>query len=173
LNQWTAITPVIEASPWVGNGLSTSYLHYEEGVRAIVRGDITHDIYIDTTVRGGVIGLGLLIIAVLSSLGAALRAVWTRAGPIRVIALAAGCGLIALLTKGAVESIFEKPRLAVALGAMIGLIMMATRSSDEPDDVRPEALAAGSRKTWAAAPVSGSTTLVLDRATPVAPRRPS
>ena len=127
INQWVAAEQLFAASPWIGNGLATPYLHYEEGGQEIVRGDITHDIYIDVAVRGGVVGLALLLAAAACAVVGALRTALAARGARAAVALAAGVALTAMLTKGAVESVFEKPRLTVALGVLLGLAVVACR----------------------------------------------
>lgn len=156
LNQWTAAQALWEQSPWFGHGLATPYEHYELGGRQIVRGDITHDVAIDVAVRGGLVGVLLLLTAVLVSLTVAGRTALLRAGPASALALGAGAGLVALLTKGAVESIFEKPRLAVALGLTVGLIQAASAAASRSSSQNhSEHRATGDRPLAAAVPRRG------------------
>jgi MFS-type transporter involved in bile tolerance (Atg22 family) len=80
--------------------------------------------------RSGLIGLGLFVLALFFSLFEGLMA-W-RLHPDRmvaVLALALVAVVVAFVSKGMVESIFEKYRLATMLGISLGLLRSAVTSA--------------------------------------------
>ncbi len=137
INQWTAAAGLIEARPWVGNGLATMYLHYEEGNAGLVRGDLTHNIEIDAAVRGGLVGVALLVLAAASTIVSSLRLGLAGRGPLAALSVAAGVAVVELMVKGGVESIFEKPRLALTLGLALGLAACAAAWGPERRSTPP------------------------------------
>ena len=75
----------------------------------------------------------------LAAIGSVLNAgilVWRKhlRSEVAALALAASACLVGLLARGLVESIFEKYRLAVGLGVLIGLVLSARTSLDAPAD---------------------------------------
>ena len=102
-----------------------------------LRTDLTHNIILDLfLMRTGLIGLILFVSALGVSLYEGIQ-VWRR-HPDRFVAVLA-LGLVAvilgLVSKGMVESIFEKYRLACLLGLMLGMLRSTVVSmgwSDTP-----------------------------------------
>jgi hypothetical protein len=90
-----------------------------------------HNIGLDIMIRAGAIGMLLFLVALASSLNDAIRT-WRR-HPDPVIAgfaIACAIGLLGLIGKGMVESIFENFRLALLFGLLIGGIAAARTSRD-------------------------------------------
>ncbi len=128
LNQWDQAVTLISGRPWFGWGLGKAYAYYSPGFYEFVTTDLTHNIAVDLLLRTGVVGLALFLIAV----GASLRdfALATRDQiDARVAALGTGClaALVGLVVKGMFESIFEKYRLALLMGMLIGMSVSFTR----------------------------------------------
>ena len=140
-NQWDVVGELIEEHPFIGSGLGRTFVHYEEGSRTNVTQDITHDFALDLLFRGGLIALLLFLAAIGSVLNAGIL-VWRKhiQPEVAALALAASAALVGLLARGLVESIFEKYRLAVGLGVLIGLVLSARTSLDvsPADDVPSE-----------------------------------
>ncbi|MGI9659139.1 MAG: O-antigen ligase family protein [Gaiellaceae bacterium] len=122
VNQWNAAPLVIADRPWTGWGLGKTYLFYDPGPRDFVRTNLTHNIGLDLLLRTGVIGLGLFGAAFFASLAVGIR-VWRRASDplVAALALASAAIVAALISKGMVESLFEKYRLAAFLGLIVGI----------------------------------------------------
>jgi O-antigen ligase len=128
-NQWGVVEGLIAKRPFIGYGLGDTFVHYEEGSQENVVQDITHNIGLDLLYRNGIVGLVLFVGAIGSVLNAGIL-VWRRhAQPVvAALALAASAALVGLIARGMVESIFEKYRLAVGMGVLIGLILSARTS---------------------------------------------
>jgi hypothetical protein len=128
-NQWYVVGGLIKEHPIIGSGLGRSFVHYEEGSKQNVTQDITHDFALDLLFRGGLIALVLFLGAMGSVLNAGVL-VWRRhvQPEVAALALAASAAIVGLLARGLVESIFEKYRLAVGLGVLIGLVLSARTS---------------------------------------------
>lgn len=128
-NQWDVVLERIGDEPLLGEGLGGTFVSFSEGHKRFVDSDISHNIILDLTRRAGVVGVTLA--------GAALLAVWAQAlgtwrfhpsTQVAALAAAASAATVGLLAKGMVESIFEKDRLAVLLGFLIGLTVSAAMS---------------------------------------------
>lgn len=133
-NQWDVVRHLISQRPVTGWGLGKDFVHYEQGLHTFVVQDITHNIGLDLLYRMGAVGLALMLAAVLVVGYGGVRA-WRRSDDPRVaaFAIAAFAVLVGLLARGMVESIFEKYRLAVMLGIVLGLLCSARASL--PDGV--------------------------------------
>ena len=128
-NQWEIARKEIAEAPFLGHGLGVEISYYEVAEQGVVTSDITHNIVLDLVLRTGIVGL------VLAASGVVV--VWWRgiltwrwhpdnrvaAWAIAAVTLSAG-----LLAKGLVESIFEKHRLALLLGVVMGLAISAVES---------------------------------------------
>jgi O-antigen ligase len=133
INQWKVARSLIAKEPIFGYGLGKEYLHVEqiEGApQFYVQNDLTHDIFLDILLRAGVIGLFFMVLAFAATAWVGLRAAYRHASA-RIGALGLACTAIVaeMVTRGAVESIFEKERLAVLLGLTVGLACSADRST--------------------------------------------
>lgn len=128
-NQWSAAVDVIKQEPLLGHGLGVEFDHFEVGPNRIWRQDISHNIVLDVAMRSGLIGAAALVLALVVSLlsgaGVAIRGRPMTAA----LALAATAALAGLVTKGMVESIFEKHRLALLLGLVLGVLWRALVTS--------------------------------------------
>jgi O-antigen ligase len=142
-NQWGVVEGLIKEHPWIGSGLGRTFVHYEQGSRSNVTQDITHDIALDLLFRNGIVGLVMFLGAIGLVLNAGVL-VWRRhpRPEVAALAMAASAALVGLLARGTVESIFEKYRLAVGLGILIGLVLSARTSlpADEAVFVEPAGL---------------------------------
>lgn len=133
VNQWRQAQSLIAEHPVFGWGLGKEYAFYSPGFYEFMRTDITHNITTDLLLRTGVIGLLLFLAAVLASLRDALLG-WAREVDARIaaLALAAFCGLTGLVVKGLVESLFEKYRLAIVIGGLVGVSVAVAASRLAP-----------------------------------------
>ena len=95
--------------------------------------DITHNIGLDLLVRTGAVGFLLFIAALATSLFGALRT-WYRSQEelIAALALGATAAVLGLFGKGMAESIFEKYRIALALGLFLGILLSAATAGKDP-----------------------------------------
>jgi hypothetical protein len=131
-NQWEEAWDEVRGSPFVGQGLGGTQVHFDEGQNAFVESDISHNIALDVLRRTGVFGLLLGAGAVLVTLTQAVAA-W-RGSESRAIAfwalssVAMSSGLIA---RGLVESVLEKDRLALLLGVALGFASVAAMTRYE------------------------------------------
>lgn len=132
LNQWAIAEVLIPEHPWVGWGLGKTYTHSEpiqDAPAIIVTNDLTHDIFIDITLRGGIVGLAFLLVALITSIMTGLRAALRRISPkVGALGLGATAVLAEMITRGTVESVFEKERLAILLGVAVGVACSASRN---------------------------------------------
>jgi O-antigen ligase len=133
INQWKVARQLIAEQPWLGYGLGKTYLHVEqiEGAPLFyVHNDLTHDIFLDILLRAGIVGLFFMVLALFSTAWAGLRAAYHHTSArIGALGLASTAIVVEMMTRGAVESIFEKERLAVLLGLTVGLACSASRST--------------------------------------------
>ncbi len=122
VNQWAQARGLISERPWFGWGLGKEYDYYSPGFFEFMRTDITHNITTDLLLRTGVVGLLLFLAAFAASLRDSALG-WLREADARLaaLALAVCCSLAGLLVKGLVESLFEKYRLAIVIGALVGV----------------------------------------------------
>lgn len=126
LYQWAEAGPLIARRPLFGWGLGHQYVTYEPGRFVFRVNDAAHNIALDLLLRTGLVGLGLFALA-LATTGAALLRGWRGHADARAAAFALGtaAAVAGLLGKGMAESIFEKYRLAGALGIGIGAMIAA------------------------------------------------
>ena len=110
---------------------------------------MTHNIFGDLLLRSGAVGLVLFLLAFAMTSTAAARRWWSqRSDPMAAFALGVGAAVAGLVGKAMAESLFEKYRLAAALGLGIGVMLSAgLRAPRAPDGSasRPAAAAARSR----------------------------
>lgn len=153
LNQWSAAAPIIAERPIYGHGLGYQYVFWNQGFYKFTQTDLTHNIFGDLMLRAGVVGLLLFLIA-LGATTVHLARGWAAHASDRAAAFALGIGasVVGLVAKGMAESIFEKYRLAAALGLGIGAMISAglpataaarVRAAREPR--RSASLPAGAR----------------------------
>lgn len=138
VNQWAQARALIAARPWFGWGLGNTYQYYSPGIFQFVITNLTHNIALDLLVRTGVVGLALFLMAASLSIRDSLVA-WFRETDARIAALIiASCAtFFGLITKGMFESLFEKYRLALLMGGLIGLsVSFATELLHAHDTVR-------------------------------------
>ncbi len=116
--------------PVIGQGLGQPVLLFDgRSERPVAIGDF-HNIAVDAAVRTGVPGLLLLALALtVTALAAARRWAGLARSAHAGLVLAAGAALSGLVLKGMFETIFQKYRLAVVLGLLLGLIAAAAESS--------------------------------------------
>jgi O-antigen ligase/polysaccharide polymerase Wzy-like membrane protein len=148
--QWQRARELIGENTEFGFGLGTVYRHFDPGPREFQTTNLTHNIALDLLLRTGAIGLGLFAVAFIVTLRDGVRG-WLQHSEalVAAIALGATAGVIGLLGKGMVESIFEKYRLATMLGFLLGVVASVTLSlvahtADEPS----ESSTSGRRLAW-------------------------
>jgi O-Antigen ligase len=136
-NQWDVVLDQIRERPLAGEGLGGTFVSYSEGEDAFVQGDISHNIVLDLLRRTGVVGLVLGVCALLAVWAQAVG-VWRFHRNNQVACLAVGTIAVTagLLAKGMVESIFEKDRLAVFLGVVLGIAISTFLSRDSATPIR-------------------------------------
>jgi hypothetical protein len=145
VNQWAQARALIAKRPWFGWGLGKTYDYYSPGFYEFMNTDLTHNIVLDLLLRSGVVGLLLFLTAAVTSIRDLLLS-WLREVDARLAALALACAaaFTGLLVKGMFESIFEKYRLALLMGGLIGMSVSFACA-------RLEARAS-ERKTWSIEP---------------------
>jgi hypothetical protein len=129
-SKWSVAWADIHQHPIIGNGLGVGFSYYNPGPNTYSVTYVTENIGIDLWLRAGLIGLGLFVMAFLLSVLDGFTA-W-RLHPDRmvaVLALALTAVVIGLVSKGMVESIFEKYRLASLLGLSLGMLRSAVTSA--------------------------------------------
>jgi O-antigen ligase len=142
-NQWKVSSGLIAEKPVLGWGLGKTYSHIEkieDAPEFVQSNDLTHDIFLDMLLRTGIVGLFFLLVALVSSGVAGLSAASRHVSP-RIAALGlAGTAILAeMITRGTVESIFEKERLSVLVGLGVGIACAASRSTrTKPTASSPE-----------------------------------
>jgi O-antigen ligase len=133
---WADARKLFVERPWLGWGL---------GKRIELREDIgqsrefsAHNVAIDMLLQSGVIGLGLFVIALLSTLGEAWWS-WVGHADDRLAALSLACAtaVVGLLAKGLAESVLYKFRLSTLLGLLVGTILAVAASRREPREAEP------------------------------------
>lgn len=128
-SQWTEAWADIRQHPVIGNGLGFEYSYYESGPNTYVVTDLTHNIVLDLWMRTGLIGLILFLGALIASIVGGVQAWRGHADQtVGVLALALVAVIVGLVTKGMVESIFEKYRVATTLGLSLGVLRSAVTS---------------------------------------------
>lgn len=112
----------VRDNPVVGSGLGVRYRIVPATGRGLLTGGGFHNSLLDIAVRSGLVGLVLFVIAVAYTVVGGLR-VWRRHpdGAVAALAMAALVAVAGLLAKGMAESLFEKYRLAVLLGLLLGV----------------------------------------------------
>jgi hypothetical protein len=114
--------------PLLGHGLGQPVTILDEGADDLVAIGDFHDILLDLSVRTGLVGLGLFVLAVAMTLRSAMTRWRDLANDVRAaLVLAAGAALGGLLVKGLFETVFQKFRLAVLLGLLVGIVIAAAR----------------------------------------------
>jgi O-antigen ligase len=105
--QWSIAVHQISEAPGFGRGLAYQYQLFDPPTKTIAVTDLTHNIYLDLTLRLGLVGAAILasilVLGVIKMYQDRARLTNLHATIILV--------LIGLLAKGAVESILDKPRL--------------------------------------------------------------
>lgn len=150
VNQWEQARDMVAERPWLGWGLGKQYDYYSPGYFQFFRTDLTHNILGDLMLRTGIVGVLLFLAAVSASLGDALLS-WRRSLDPRVAALGLACfgALAGIVAKGMVESLFEKYRLAMVIGLLVGMSASlgfswrTSRAEGHVQPFRPAALPAG------------------------------
>lgn len=130
LNQLRVAVPLIRERPLLGWGLGKQYVYFEPGYREFQSINLTHNILSDLLLRTGLVGLLLFLVALGSSFGHAIRTWRSQVpDPIAALALGASAVVVGLVAKGMVESLFEKYRLATAMGIGLGVTLSAARAT--------------------------------------------
>lgn len=135
INQWREVRPLLAEAPGQGHGLGYTYEYYEPGPQEFIRSGLTHNIAGDLLLRTGLIGL-VLFGAALTSTCLACAARLRRASPALLIGASAAvvAVVVAWATKGMVESLLEKYRLAVLLGIVSGLALALDPDAPAAED---------------------------------------
>ncbi|MCW5593284.1 MAG: O-antigen ligase family protein, partial [Burkholderiales bacterium] len=116
--------PLIADYPVFGSGAGTFYVTFPAYRPEKVANfyDYTHNDYIQFTAETGVVGLGLMGLVVVLSLGAALRAQWIRHDPLmRGMSFASIMGVSAILIHSWVDFNLQIPANAVYFMVLLAL----------------------------------------------------
>ncbi len=99
----------------------------------------SHNVLIDVTLQAGIPGLLLFLAALLSSLSRA-KSAWRTARDPRLAMLVLGTmiGVIGILAKGMVESVFDKFRLSIFLGMLLSALIHTADRINDPDATHEE-----------------------------------
>lgn len=136
VNQWEQAWSLVAQQPWLGHGLGQKYTYTEvvdEAPDLTVTSPLTHNVFLDQLLRTGIVGAAALALALGLTAAAGVRAAAAWRTPDAALALGATAALVGLVARGAVESVLEKPRLAVLLGLLVGLVSLVTRVQRERD----------------------------------------
>lgn len=145
VNQWAQARTLIASRPWLGWGLGKEYAYYSPGTYEFVTTNLTHNIVLDLLLRTGVVGLVLFLLAglvfVRDLIVACLHEIDVR---LKVLALGCAAAFVGLVVKGMFESTFEKYRIALLMGGLIGMSMSFAASRLKATASEREALVFGS-----------------------------
>ena len=128
-SKWSVGFSEIRQHPILGSGLGQEFTFWDPGPNVFVTTDINENIGLDLWLRSGLIGLVLFFLAFFASVFEGMTA-W-RNHPDRMVAvlgLALVAVVVGLVSKGMVESIFEKYRLATMLGLSLGMLRSVVTS---------------------------------------------
>lgn len=129
VNQYRATVETVRERPILGWGLGKTITYYATGQNEYRDSPIAHNIGADLLIRSGAVGLVLFLLPVTLTVVGGFR-VWRYHPDDLVAGFALVCCalVLGLIGKGMVESIFEKYRLAVALGLLLGMLRSTTIS---------------------------------------------
>jgi O-antigen ligase len=143
--QFESAREIISQRPLFGWGLGQSISYYSIGTRSIRTIPISHNIVTDLLIRSGIIGLVFFLVPLGMTVAGGFR-VYRRHPDDRIAAFALACTalILGLIAKGLVESIFEKYRLAVTMGLLLGMMHSAALSLAARERAERGALVRGS-----------------------------
>lgn len=123
LNQYREAGPLMLEKPFLGWGLAKTYAHFNPGREEFEQNNLTHNIAGDLVLRTGLVGLALFAVAMFVLLRDGWR-VWRESADDALACLALACVVVlaGLIGKGMAESLFEKFRLAVLIGVLLGML---------------------------------------------------
>lgn len=132
LNQYRSARSLIEERPIFGWGLGKEFTYYRTGFRQFERTNLTHNIAVDLWLRTGIVGLAFFVAAMTATLAGGIQS-WraTRDPATASLLLGSLAVVVGLIPKGLVENLFEKYRMVLLLGLMIGMVssgMVARRA---------------------------------------------
>ncbi|WP_432498836.1 O-antigen ligase family protein [Kineococcus gypseus] len=125
VDQATIAWQHVRESPWLGEGLGFQYALYDRPTNRSAMTSLTHDVYLDLPLRLGVPATAVLLLLLVAGLVQALLLL-PRLLPLQVAALGV---LVGLLGKAAVESILDKPRLALLAAWLVVTLLHARREA--------------------------------------------
>ncbi len=130
VNQYEKAWPLMLQKPFLGWGLGITYAHFHPGPDVFEENNLTHNIAGDLLLRTGLAGLLLFGVAFSSALRDGWR-VWRGHVDEAVACVALACVVVlaGLAAKGMAESLFEKFRLAVLIGIILGVLRSIVTSS--------------------------------------------
>ncbi len=129
INKWTVAFGDAKQHMLLGQGLGFTYSYFQAGPNQYIQTDLTENIGLDLWLRTGLIGLGLFLLALVTSLVNGFATWRLHPDPtVAVLALALFAVVIGMIAKGQVESIFENYRLATVFGLSLGMLRSAVTS---------------------------------------------
>ena len=130
IDQLRAARRLIAERPIFGWGLGNEFTYYRVGITDFETTNLTHNILADLWRRTGVVGLLFFVAALGTTIVAGSRA-WLGERETAQAALMLGslAVVIGLIPKGLVENLFEKYRMVLLLGLMIGMVSSAIAAS--------------------------------------------
>jgi hypothetical protein len=168
LDQYRAARRLIEQRPIFGWGLGKEFKYFRIGPRRFEKTSLTHNIAVDLWLRTGIVGLAFFAAAMLTTLTGGYRA-WRDLRDPATAALLLGslAVVVGLIPKGLVENLFEKYRMVLLLGLMIGMVSSGMVARREPS---AQPAAPGRRPRSGPSPAGGARP--ARRAGPPAPATP-
>ncbi len=129
LTKWDVALKDAEQESILGQGAGFEYSYFETGPNVFIVTDLTENIGLDLWLRTGLIGLGLFLLAVSTSIVNGFATWRLHPDPmVAVLSLALVAVLIGLIAAGQVESLFENYRLATVFGLSLGMLRSAVTS---------------------------------------------
>ena len=132
LTKWQVAWDDIREHPLIGQGMGFEYSYYVTGPNQFMETDITENLGLDLLLWAGLVGLVIFVLALAVSIVNGITT-WRFHPDPMVATLAVGllAVVVGIVTKGMVESIFEKYREATVLGLSLGMLRCAVTSRQE------------------------------------------
>ena len=168
VNQLNAARSLIAERPIFGWGLGKEFTYYRTGYRRFEKTNLTHNVAVDLWLRTGVVGLAFFAAAMVTTLLGGVRAWRTVRDPATAALLLGSLSVVVgLIPKGLVENLFEKYRMVLLLGLMIGMVSSGMVARREPS---AQPAARGRKPRSGPSPAGGGRPAT--RAGPPAPAKP-
>lgn len=132
LTKWQVAWDDIREHPFIGRGMGFEYSYYVTGPNQFMETDITENLGLDLLLWAGLIGLVIFVLALAVSIVNGISTWRFHADPmVATLALGLLAVVVGIVTKGMVESVFEKYREATVLGLSLGMLRCAVTSRQQ------------------------------------------